>query len=146
MGKGGGGGSGAGLASYVSTGMNSVCTFYGTALGITVGTSVTFTATGASRSVISVTNNEFDTLVVFSGAFTPDLVPGTNGLYLEGGTYSISGDAVSGGGGGGGGGQTNGKVRKPAVAKVKKPAVAKEKKPAVAKVKKPAGRPKVNKN
>ena len=143
MAKGGGGGSGAGLASYVSTGMNSVCTFYGTALGITVGTSVTFTATGASRSVISVTNNDFDTLVVFSGVFTPDLVPGTNGLYLEGGIYSISGDAVSGGGGGG---QNNGKVRKPAVAKVKKPAVAKEKKPAVAKVKKPAGRPKVIKN
>jgi hypothetical protein len=141
MGQNGGGGSGAGLASYVSTGMNSVCTFYGTALGITVGTSVTFTATGASRSVISVTNNDFDTLVVFSGVFTPDLVPGTNGLYLEGGIYSISGDAVSGGGG-----QNNGKVRKPAVAKVKKPAVAKEKKPAVAKVKKPAGRPKVIKN
>jgi len=135
MGKGGGGGSGAGLASYVSTGMNSVCTFYGTALGITVGTSVTFTATGASRSVISVTNNDFDTLVVFSGVFTPDLVPGTNGLYLEGGIYSISGDAVSGDDGGG---QNNGKVRKPAVAKVKKPAVAK--------VKKPAGRPKVIKN
>jgi hypothetical protein len=135
MGENGGGGSGAGLASYVSTGMNSVCTFYGTALGITVGTSVTFTATGASRSVISVTNNDFDTLVVFSGVFTPDLVPGTNGLYLEGGIYSISGDAVSGGGGGG---QNNGKVRKPAVAKVKKPAVAK--------VKKPAGRPKVIKN
>jgi hypothetical protein len=144
MAKDGGGGSGAGLASYVSTGMNSVCTFYGTALGITVGTSVTFTATGASRSVISVTNNDFDTLVVFSGVFTPDLVPGTNGLYLEGGSYSISGAAVSGGGGGGG--QNNGKVRKPAVAKVKKPAVAKEKKPAVAKVKKPAGRPKVIKN
>jgi len=143
MAEDGGGGSGAGLASYVSTGMNSVCTFYGTALGITVGTSVTFTATGASRSVISVTNNDFDTLVVFSGVFTPDLVPGTNGLYLEDGIYSISGDAVSGGGGGG---QNNGKVRKPAVAKVKKPAVAKEKKPAVAKVKKPAGRPKVIKN
>lgn len=145
MGKSGGGGTGVGLASYVSTGMNSVCTFYGAALGITVGTSVTFTATGVSRSVISITNNEFDTLVVFSGVFTPDLVPGTNGLYLEGGIYTISGAAVESGGGGGGG-QNNGKVRKPAVAKVKKPAVVKETKPAVAKVKKPVGRPKVVKN
>lgn len=134
MAENGGGGSAVGLISYVSTGMNSVCTFYGDALGITVGTSVTFTATGASRSVITVTNNDFDTLVVFSGVFTPDLVPETNGLYLGGGIYTIYGEAVQSGGGG----QNNGKVKKPAVAKVKKPAVDK--------VKKPAGRPKVIKN
>ena len=130
----GGGGSSVALVSYSSTGMNSVCTFFSTALGITVGTSVTFSAVNQSRSVISVTNNEFDTLVVFSGLFNPALVTGTNVLSLAGGVYTIDGEAVYGGGGGG----VGGKVTKPAVAKVKKPAVAK--------VKKPAGRPKVIKN